>query len=63
MISNTSVWFQRDYVSAALHHRVEFADRCPAAGQCAALVAVKLKELLCEDTQLRARAKRVPVPR
>jgi len=51
--------FQPDYgVSAALHHRVEFADRSPAAGQCAALVAVKLKELLC-DIQLSARAKRV----
>jgi hypothetical protein len=39
--------------SLALHYRFEFADRSLAARQCAALVAVKPQELLCESIQLR----------
>ena len=45
--------------AAAPYYRVEFADRSPAAGQCAALAAVKPMQLFCEDIQLRALAKRV----
>ena len=41
-----------------MHYRFEFADRSLAARQCAALVAVKPQELLCESIQLRC-AKRV----